>query len=166
MNMAYTYLKGKETAKNGRALVDEPSRFPGKDQWGRNISRRDGRFKERNHQGPRRDRPHLLQYESSHDLMNSLAKTPNQILATKKGKGTFTPPMPMIERAKTRDPNKYCDFHEDHGHDTNYCRELCWQIEEALRSVKLTQFLKDVKQGKAKASQGKAKRTDSRKAEE
>nr|GEV65090.1 reverse transcriptase domain-containing protein [Tanacetum cinerariifolium] len=43
----------------------------------------------------------------------------------------------MIESRRSRDMTKYFYFYEDHGHDTNDCRELKHQIEETVKSGKL-----------------------------
>ncbi|GJR64574.1 hypothetical protein Tco_0010639 [Tanacetum coccineum] len=43
-------------------------------------------------------------------------------------------------------------FHEYHGHDTNQCRELRHQIEEAVKSGQLAHRVKEIKKGKAKVS--------------
>ncbi|GKE77534.1 hypothetical protein Tco_1543654 [Tanacetum coccineum] len=47
---------------------------------------------------------------------------------------------------------KYCHFHEDHGHDTNDCRELRHQIKEAVELGQLSHLVKGIKKGKIKAS--------------
>ncbi|GJR72934.1 hypothetical protein Tco_0085299 [Tanacetum coccineum] len=52
--------------------------------------------------------------------------------------------------SKTRDTSKYCEFHQDYGHDTNACKELKSQIEEAVRSGKLAHLIKRIRKGKAK----------------
>ncbi|GJY60289.1 hypothetical protein Tco_0460946 [Tanacetum coccineum] len=52
--------------------------------------------------------------------------------------------------SKTRDTSKYYEFHQEYGHDTNACRELKSQIEEAVRSGKLAHLIKGIRKGKAK----------------
>ncbi|GKB78902.1 hypothetical protein Tco_0945797 [Tanacetum coccineum] len=52
--------------------------------------------------------------------------------------------------SKTRDTTKYCEFQQDYGHDTNDCRELKIQIEEAVKSGKLDHLIKGIRKGKAK----------------
>ncbi|GJZ51751.1 reverse transcriptase domain-containing protein, partial [Tanacetum coccineum] len=58
----------------------------------------------------------------------------------------------MVGSKRSRDMTKYCNFHEDHGHDTNQCRELSHQIEEAVNSGRLAHLVKGIKKGKAKTS--------------
>ncbi|GKE14249.1 hypothetical protein Tco_1421826, partial [Tanacetum coccineum] len=52
--------------------------------------------------------------------------------------------------SKTRDTSKYCEFHQDYGYATNACRELKSQIEEAIKSRKLSHLIKGIRKGKAK----------------
>ncbi|GJY06321.1 hypothetical protein Tco_0373375 [Tanacetum coccineum] len=52
--------------------------------------------------------------------------------------------------SKTRDTSKYYEFHQYYGHDTNACRELKIQIEEAVRLGKLAHLIKGSRKGKTK----------------
>ncbi|GJU31594.1 reverse transcriptase domain-containing protein [Tanacetum coccineum] len=58
----------------------------------------------------------------------------------------------MIRSRRSRDTTKYCYFHEDHGHDTNDCRQLRHHIEEAVKSGQLSHLVKGIKKGKTKVS--------------
>ncbi|GJR06848.1 hypothetical protein Tco_0529832 [Tanacetum coccineum] len=49
-----------------------------------------------------------------------------------------------------RDTSKYCEFHQDYGHDTNACIKLKSQIEEAVKSGKLAHLIKGIRKAKAK----------------
>ncbi|GJU83684.1 hypothetical protein Tco_1286049 [Tanacetum coccineum] len=73
-----------------------------------------------------------------------LTKTPKEIFALEKGK--FRAPLPMVTPTDKRDPNKYCEFHVDTGHNTNECMQLRKQIDEMIKAGKLTQFIKELKQ--------------------
>ncbi|GKF94510.1 hypothetical protein Tco_0284210, partial [Tanacetum coccineum] len=53
---------------------------------------------------------------------------------------------------RSRDMPKYCYFHENHGHDTNDCRQLRSQIEEAVKSCQLSYLVKGIKKERAKTS--------------
>ncbi|GKE70597.1 hypothetical protein Tco_1528669, partial [Tanacetum coccineum] len=42
--------------------------------------------------------------------------------------------------------NKFCEFHNDKGHNTDECVQLRKQIEELVRADKLSHFIKEIKQ--------------------
>ncbi|GKB31832.1 reverse transcriptase domain-containing protein, partial [Tanacetum coccineum] len=84
-------------------------------------------------------------------VSTDLIKSPREILATEKEAKTFEQPPSMVRSRRSRDMSKYCHFHEDHGHDTNQCRELRHQIEETIKSGKLAHLVKGIKKGKTKA---------------
>nr|GEU68053.1 reverse transcriptase domain-containing protein [Tanacetum cinerariifolium] len=84
----------------------------------------------------------------NHGILQSLTKSPREILITEKVGKTFTKPPKMVSTAK--DTFKYCEFHQDYGHDTNTCRELKNQIEEAVKSKKLAYLIKEIRKGRAK----------------
>ncbi|GKD85626.1 hypothetical protein Tco_1356780 [Tanacetum coccineum] len=46
----------------------------------------------------------------------------------------------------------YCHFHEDYGHDTNDCRHLRIQIQEAVNSRQLSHLVKGIKNERTKSS--------------
>ncbi|GJU36229.1 hypothetical protein Tco_1184583 [Tanacetum coccineum] len=52
----------------------------------------------------------------------------------------------MVTPAEKRDPNKYCEFHSDTGHSTDECMQLRKQIDEMIKSGKLSQFIRELKQ--------------------
>ncbi|GJU54534.1 reverse transcriptase domain-containing protein [Tanacetum coccineum] len=80
----------------------------------------------------------------SHNRFSLLTKTPKEIVALEKGK--FKAPPPMVTPTEKRDPNKYCEFHADTGHSTDECMQLRKQIDEMIKSGKLLQFIKELKQ--------------------
>ncbi|GJW33200.1 reverse transcriptase domain-containing protein [Tanacetum coccineum] len=68
----------------------------------------------------------------------SLIRTPKEILAAEGGK--FKPPPPMVTPVEKRSSNKFCDFHNDKGHNTDECLQLKKQIEELVTTrQKVTQ---------------------------
>ncbi|GJX74880.1 reverse transcriptase domain-containing protein [Tanacetum coccineum] len=87
------------------------------------------------------------------DRFSLLTKTPKEIFALEKGK--FKAPPPMVTPAEKRDPNKYCEFHADTGHSTDECMQLRKQIEEMIKSGKLSQFIKELKQNDKPKAQKK-----------
>ena len=46
------------------------------------------------------------------------------------------------------DKNKYCQFHKDHSHNTEDCRDLKEQIVELIRKGKLQKYVKKEEYGK------------------
>ncbi|GKA43506.1 reverse transcriptase domain-containing protein [Tanacetum coccineum] len=87
------------------------------------------------------------------DRFSLLTKTPKEIFALEKGK--FKAPPPMVTPAEKRDPNKYCEFHADTGHSTDECMQLRKQIDEMIKSGKLSQFIKELKQNDKPKAQKK-----------
>ncbi|GJU96226.1 hypothetical protein Tco_1320982 [Tanacetum coccineum] len=83
-----------------------------------------------------------------------LTKTPKEILAM--DNVNFPPPPLMVETLEKRNMNKFCDYHQDRGHNTNDCYHLKKQIEEAMASERLAHLVKDIRQGDQK-SKGSAK---------
>ncbi|GKG23052.1 hypothetical protein Tco_0388355 [Tanacetum coccineum] len=61
----------------------------------------------------------------------------------------------MVTPAEKRDPNKYCEFHADTGHSTNECMQLRKRIEGMIKSDKLSQFIKELKQNDKPKAQKK-----------
>ncbi|XP_043818247.1 uncharacterized protein LOC122725274 [Manihot esculenta] len=51
-------------------------------------------------------------------------------------------PRPMRAEANQRDPNKYCQYHRTHGHDTNNCYQLISEIERLIKRGHLWNFVK------------------------
>ncbi|GJR70419.1 hypothetical protein Tco_0016484 [Tanacetum coccineum] len=84
------------------------------------------------------------------DCSPYLSKSPREIQATEKVARTFEQPPCLPGCKRSRGMSKYCHFYEDHGHDTNQCRELRHQIKEAVKSGWLAHLVKEVRKGKAK----------------
>ncbi|XP_075655086.1 uncharacterized protein LOC142625287 [Castanea sativa] len=49
---------------------------------------------------------------------------------------------PLHSSPNVHDKNKYCQFHKDHGHYTEDCRDLKGQIEELIQKGKLQKYVK------------------------
>ncbi|XP_059436540.1 uncharacterized protein LOC132169533 [Corylus avellana] len=56
---------------------------------------------------------------------------------------TFKWPNKLKGDPKRRDPQKYCEYHHDHGHLTEECITLRQEIENHIRNRKLVKFLAD-----------------------
>ncbi|GJT42042.1 hypothetical protein Tco_1379434 [Tanacetum coccineum] len=68
----------------------------------------------------------------------------------------FPPPPSMVGTPEKRNMNKFCDYHQDRGHNTNDCYHLKKQIKEAVASGRLAHLVKDIRQGGQKGK-GSAK---------
>ncbi|GKA80478.1 hypothetical protein Tco_0787170 [Tanacetum coccineum] len=65
--------------------------------------------------------------------LDSLLSTPQEILAT-------------VGVPSKENLNRYCDYHNEKGHNTNDCFHLKWQLEIAVESGKLNHLVKDARQ--------------------
>nr|GEV02817.1 reverse transcriptase domain-containing protein [Tanacetum cinerariifolium] len=63
----------------------------------------------------------------------------------------FPPPPLMVGTLDKRNMNKFCEYHQDWGHNTNDCYHLKKQIEEAVASGRLAHLVKDIRQGSQKS---------------
>ncbi|XP_043811009.1 uncharacterized protein LOC122723290 [Manihot esculenta] len=50
-------------------------------------------------------------------------------------------PRPMKTEASQRDPDKYCQYHRTHGHDTDNCFQLITEIERLIKRGHLKNFM-------------------------
>nr|GEV62431.1 reverse transcriptase domain-containing protein [Tanacetum cinerariifolium] len=82
-----------------------------------------------------------------------LTRTQKEILATEASK--FQPPPPMVTPVEKRSSNKFCDFHNDKGHNTDECMQLKKRTEELVRAGKLSHLIKEIKQGRDQSKAGK-----------
>ncbi|GJT67860.1 hypothetical protein Tco_1019340 [Tanacetum coccineum] len=62
---------------------------------------------------------------------------------------TKTPP-PMTTPVEKRNANKFCEFHEEVGHNTDECNHLRKQIEDMLKAGKLSHIIRELKQSSGK----------------
>ncbi|GJR74151.1 reverse transcriptase domain-containing protein [Tanacetum coccineum] len=140
MEKTYTWVEAREVATNG-ASSDRRDSFERskKSSWDNNRGQKNkDRFSP--YRGP------------NHGLLPSLSKSPKEILATEKAARSFEPPPKMFGSKRSRDMSKYCHFHEDYGHDTNDCRHLRTQIQEAVNSGQLSHLVKGIKKERTKSS--------------
>ncbi|GKB50015.1 hypothetical protein Tco_0900768 [Tanacetum coccineum] len=76
--------------------------------------------------------------------LSSLTKLPKEILALEP-QLNLQPPRSMQLPPKKENQDKYCDYHEEKGHNTNDCFQLRIQLEMALESGKLNHLIKDIR---------------------
>ncbi|GKC31153.1 reverse transcriptase domain-containing protein [Tanacetum coccineum] len=136
MEKIYTWIEAREVTTNG-SPNDRRENF----ERSRKSYRDDNRGQ--------KDKDRFSPYRGpSHGLLSTLSKSPREILATEKAARSFEQPPRMFGSRWSRDKTKYCQFHKDHGHDTNQCRELKHQVEEAVKSGQLDHLVKGVKKKK------------------
>ncbi|XP_071714624.1 uncharacterized protein [Rutidosis leptorrhynchoides] len=70
----------------------------------------------------------------------ALTNTPKEILFTEHFKETFHPPLPMEERQGPQS-DKWCDFHEAYGHETDNCKSLMREIIAKIKDGELNHLL-------------------------
>nr|GEU38378.1 hypothetical protein [Tanacetum cinerariifolium] len=86
--------------------------------------------------------------ERRQDRFTLLSKSPKEILALEKGK--FKAPPLMTTPVRKRNSNKFCEFHEEVGHNTDECMHLKRKIEELLNNRKRSHVIKELKQNSRK----------------
>ncbi|GJV97069.1 reverse transcriptase domain-containing protein [Tanacetum coccineum] len=84
-------------------------------------------------------------HKAPHNPFTALIKSPTEIFATTEGKSILRPPPKMFTPTNERDRTKYCEFHEDHSHDTNDCIDLQKEIETCVRNGRLSHLVKGAK---------------------
>ena len=59
----------------------------------------------------------------------------------------FRWPWPIRSHPLERDNNKRCDYHKDHGHNTETCRSLHYMVEDLLKAGHLKQYVRTEPKG-------------------
>jgi hypothetical protein len=150
LKRANIWLDGEEAAYGtGNTYEDATGNKRRSDRREDRSNRRDDRNQKRE------DKPRFQPYkkEFNPNTIANLTKTPKEILATEKIASGFRPPNKMT--GKSRDRTKFCDFHNDFGHDTDWCRDLKVAIDEAVRTGKLAHLVKGIRSQKPKIEDGK-----------
>ncbi|XP_071704684.1 uncharacterized protein [Rutidosis leptorrhynchoides] len=93
--------------------------------------------------------------ENKKALIRSLTKSLKEIYVTEPISKTFKKPAHMFEYAR-RDKSKFCDFHDDFGHETNRCKALVDKVVARLKRGELKHLKpgKDESGGYKKESKG------------
>ncbi|XP_071704728.1 uncharacterized protein [Rutidosis leptorrhynchoides] len=86
------------------------------------------------------DNYHQRKPLDTHPLIMALIKTPKEILFTEPIKETFHPPPPIEERQGPQS-DKWCDFHEAYGHETDNCKSLMREIIPKIKAGELNHLL-------------------------
>ncbi|GKE43824.1 hypothetical protein Tco_1471108 [Tanacetum coccineum] len=138
MTATTTFIRG-ETAAASKKKVHTP--WKSQDQSKRNTSERRSDFQYQPKDGRRSNK------------FIPLTRTPKEIFAAESGK--FKPPPPMVTPVEKRSSNKFCEFHNDKGHNTDECVQLRKQIEELVKAGKLSHFIKEIRQDRDQQKTGK-----------
>ncbi|GJV40952.1 hypothetical protein Tco_1419392 [Tanacetum coccineum] len=119
MEKTYSLLQAEETTTEGKPVTFMDSSMGDKTQKGRSWEGSEKKNRDK------RDR--LNPYnEPNLEILQSLTKSQREILVTEKVGKTFMKPPKMV--SKPRDTSKYCEFHQDYGHDTKAYNQLReWQ---------------------------------------
>ncbi|GJU50396.1 hypothetical protein Tco_1219951 [Tanacetum coccineum] len=64
----------------------------------------------------------------------------------------------MTTLVEKRNQAKFCEFHDEVGHNTDECMHLKKQIEEMLKAGKLSHLIKELKQNSGKEQPKSAKK--------
>ena len=99
--------------------------------------RRDFKSDRYNNSRPRRD---FGGQSASADVqvVNAVFREPvQQVLEKIKNESFFKWPNKMAREPRKRNPSLYCDYHQDHGHTTENCRNLWNHLEQLIREGKL-----------------------------
>ncbi|GJZ44312.1 reverse transcriptase domain-containing protein [Tanacetum coccineum] len=139
MMTAPDFLTGRRTAPTKRKSSHTP--WKSQDQSKRHTSERRSDFRNQPKDG------------RGSNKFTPLTRTPKEIFAAESGK--FKPPPPMVTPVEKRSSNKFCEFHNDKGHNTDECVQLRKQIEELVRAGKLSHFIKEIRQDRDQQKTGK-----------
>ncbi|XP_026417519.1 uncharacterized protein LOC113313003 [Papaver somniferum] len=105
----------------------------------------EGNTKNRSHEGPTRK---MRNEEESHKPQEKQkVRLPKLNIGLgelfKKIKDLLPIPKSLpVETRDKRDNNKYCDHHNDHGHNTDTCRALATKVQKMIEEGKLQQYVK------------------------
>ncbi|GJU12156.1 reverse transcriptase domain-containing protein [Tanacetum coccineum] len=88
--------------------------------------------------------------------INSLSKTPTEILTSEHQLNLLRPP-PMIGVPRKENLDRFCEYHGEKGHYTDDCYQLKKQLETALESGKLNHLVREVKNRGKGSQKGKGK---------
>ncbi|XP_021600670.2 uncharacterized protein LOC110606223 [Manihot esculenta] len=76
------------------------------------------------------------------EILTPLNASRAEVLMAVQNKEFLQWPKPMRAEASQRDPNKYCQYHRTHGHDTNNCYQLISEIKRLIKRGHLRNFVK------------------------
>ncbi|XP_065624980.1 uncharacterized protein LOC136065555 [Quercus suber] len=105
------------------------------------LERRDFRSDQYTSSKPRRDFP-AQSGTANPQTVNTVFRDPvHQVLAKVKNEPFFKWPNKMAGNPDRRNRNLYCQYHQDHGHTTEDCRDLWIHLEQLVNEGKLRHLL-------------------------
>ncbi|GKV48647.1 hypothetical protein SLEP1_g55446 [Rubroshorea leprosula] len=127
---SWKFIQAEEYALSSKPAPNKEVKPP---TW-RDEGQNQKRFKPTQNRGPfppKLDRPPT---PTPQPMAKHVAWTPfnlsrSQILMQIKNKMELRRPLPMRSSPASRDHNRYCDFHQDHGHTTEECNILKYELE-------------------------------------
>ena len=127
--------------------VDKYKRIEDDQQQGKGKAKailqeiRDFRSDKYNNNRPRRDYVEQ-QGSSNNQVVGAVFREPvHQVLEKVKNESFFKWPNKMMGNPEKRNRNLYCQYHQDHGHTTEDCRNLWDHLDQLVREGKLKQQL-------------------------
>ncbi|XP_071704548.1 uncharacterized protein [Rutidosis leptorrhynchoides] len=138
LDKAYVWLDAKDTSNS----------FVYEESQGFKRNEKAGHREEKSRRRNARNRFSPYRRENTPGILEKLIKSPKEIMATERAALAFKAPPKLNSKGRMRDTSKFCDFHNDFGHETDDCIKLRQAIEEAIRSGKLTYLVKGIRNPK------------------
>jgi hypothetical protein len=154
------FVRGKEAAaltdeyhrRDGRTFFPRERETPGRVLNGPMRGRSEGGREERR---SRPSGPYDVPREEVKRVFTALIKTPCEILATEDVAKRFSPPTPG--KNLTGPTDRYCEYHQGTGHNTNDCFQLKRKIEAAVQSGELAHLVRNIRAPNDGSNQGPRK---------
>ncbi|KAA8519121.1 hypothetical protein F0562_013405 [Nyssa sinensis] len=144
MDRARKYINLEEANRTSQKGKYQTQRDNPKREDHKNEDHRRDSSKKRARSPEKRTAPRAVYNSGPREFTNftSLNTTPNQVLRQVRDRENLRWPEPIKRDPSLRDQSKYCNFHKDHGHTTNTCRTLRYEIEQLIKKGRLWEFVK------------------------
>ena len=76
----------------------------------------------------------------AYQTYHALTATIEEIYIATQNRENYRPPRPLRGNPAKRNPNKYCRYHREQGHDTNDCWDLKDAVEDLMRDDRLQEY--------------------------
>ncbi|GAA0163627.1 hypothetical protein LIER_19443 [Lithospermum erythrorhizon] len=148
------YIKLEEAKKVAEGAIEvhprgEPRRSPKRkpvwDRLQKNPKKRQFRSKGQRGRSPRRKNGRVRQPQEP--IYTSLRTSIGKVYAQMEDRKLLSKPQKLRSPPNRRYPKLFCEYHKDHGHDTNDCHLLKAKIEKLIRRGHLEEFVREHPQG-------------------